>query len=85
MLSRECRRITTHQSHLVPTWYPEVLLLVFMVLEGDATNPTLADLLSHLKPPCILTALIQTTLPGIFFCWIVATCAALTPLLTSPH
>ena len=41
-----------------------VHLLVVAVLELDATDTTLADLLSHLKLLCIITALNHTTLPG---------------------
>ena len=62
-----------------------MLLLVVRVLEGDATDLTLADLLGHLKPPCIITELIHTALPGKIVFRIVVTCVALTPLLTSPH
>ena len=41
-----------------------MLLPVVAVLELDATNATLADLSSHLKPLFKVTALIHTTLPG---------------------
>ena len=62
--SRECRQITTPQSHLLPTWFSAVHILVVAVLELEATDTTLADLLSHLKRLCIITALNHTTLPG---------------------
>ena len=39
-------------------------ILVVAVLEFNATDTTLADLLSHLKPHCIITALNHTTLLG---------------------
>ena len=39
-------------------------LLLVAVLELNATDTTLADLLSHLKRLCIITALNHTTLPG---------------------
>ena len=38
--------------------------LVFAVLELEATDTTLANLFSHLKRLCIITALNHTTLPG---------------------
>ena len=60
-------------------------LLLAAVLEVDATDTTLADLLSHLKPHCTITTLNHTTLPGKITYWIVASCVALTTLLTSPH
>ena len=39
-------------------------LLAVAVLELEATDTTLADLVSHLKRLCIITALNNTTLPG---------------------
>ena len=38
-------------------------LLMVAVLKFDATYATLADQLGHLKPPCIITALIRKNLP----------------------
>jgi hypothetical protein len=60
-------------------------LPVVAVLEGDTTDITPADLLSHLKPPYIITVLIHTSLPGKMAKWIVASFVALNKLLTSPH
>ena len=60
-------------------------LLVVAVLELNATDITLADLLSHLKRLCIITALNHTTLPGKITLWVVARCVALNSLLTSTH
>ena len=38
-----------HHNLTSPTWFPVVHLLLAAVLEVDATDTTLADLLSHLK------------------------------------